>query len=128
MRTDGPVVVALDGSPNSAHTLEWGVAEAVRRRADVLLTRVIDDAWQAMAWSWYPVIDTGDGGAEVEEYLAEQRVHVREHHPGVTVRVRVLHGQVVPALRELSVDAQLLVVGARPRYGRGRTGATGSHL
>ena len=128
MRTDGPVVVALDGSPHSAHTLEWGVAEAVRRRADVVLARVVDDDWQAMAWSWYPVIDRVDLGAEVEEYLTEQRVRVRELHPGVTVRVRVLRGKVVPALRQLSTDAQLLVVGARPRYGRSRTGATGSHL
>lgn len=128
MRTDGPVVVALDGSPNSAHTLEWGVAEAVRRRADVLLTRVVDDAWQVMAWSWYPVIGTDDVDAEVEEFLAAELTRVHELHPGVKARVRVLHGQVVPALRELSVDAQLLVVGARPRYGRARTGATGSHL
>lgn len=128
MRTDGPVVVALDGSPHSAHTLEWGVAEAVRRRAAVLLVRVVDDAWQTMAWSWYPVIGNGDVDAEVEEYLTAQRTLVAELHPGLPVRVRVLHGQVVPALRELSADAQLLVVGARPRYGRTRTGVTGSHV
>ena len=33
MQTDGPVIVALDGSPNSSHTVEWAVAEAVRRFA-----------------------------------------------------------------------------------------------
>lgn len=49
MRSDGPVVVALDGSPHGSHTLEWGVSEAVRRRADVLLVRAIDDSWQVTA-------------------------------------------------------------------------------
>lgn len=128
MRTDGPVVIALDGTSNSARTLEWGVAEAVRRQAEVLLVRTVDDAWQVTAWSWYPIVGGSDVDAEAVQYLADLQTRLLEHHPGVVVKFRVLHGQVVPCLRELSGDAQLLVVGARPRSGRARTGSTGAHV
>ena len=128
MRTDGPVVVALDGTPHSAHTLEWGVAEAVRRGARVLLTRVVDDAWLGTVWSWYPIVDPGGLEADVDEYLLDLRRIVRERHPGLPVEIRTAHGQVVPALRELSEDAQLLVLGTRTPQRRARTGSTAAHV
>jgi nucleotide-binding universal stress UspA family protein len=128
MRPDGPVVVALDGSPHSAQTLEWGVAEAVRRQARVLLVRILDDAWQVNAWTWYPVVGSSDAHVEATAYLAERCGHVRERHPGVRVDARVLTGPVVPCLNELSADAQLVVIGARARQGRVRTGAVGAHV
>ena len=128
MRADGPVVVALDGTGHSAKTLRWGVDEAVRRRADLLLVRVVPDSWQVTAWSWYPIVGTGDTGTEAKEYLADEANMLEQHHPGVRVETRVLHGQVVPCLRELSFGAQLLVLGAHARTGRTRTGSTGVHV
>lgn len=128
MRADGPVVVALDGSPHSALTLDWGVHEAVRRRADLLLVRTVDDAWQTMAWSWYPVPVGADLETRVKEYLDEQAAFVEERHPGLHVETRAMHGRVAPCLRELSSDAALVVVGARVRTGPGRTGSTGVHV
>jgi nucleotide-binding universal stress UspA family protein len=128
MRTDGPVVVALDGSSRSPHTLEWGVGEAVRRRADVLLVRAVDDAWQATAWSWYPIVGAVDADGEVEQYLEDQRARLEARHPRLAVDVRLTHGHVVPCLRQLSQDAQLIVLGARLPSGRGQTGSTGVHV
>lgn len=128
MQTDGPVVVALDGSPNSAHTVEWAVAEAVRRRANLVLVRVVDDAWQETAWSWYPILDVSDLAGGAEQYLEDQRSRLEDRHPGVAVEVRMVRGKVVPSLRRLSEGAQLLVVGATPRRGRARTGSTGTHV
>src|SRR4051794_41979544 len=93
MRTDGPVVVALDGTPHSAHTLEWGLAQAGRRGAGVLLTRVVDDAWLGTVWSWYPIVDPGGLEADVDEYLLDLRRVVREQHPGLAVRDADLDGQ-----------------------------------
>lgn len=128
MRADGPVVVALDGSPHSALTLDWAVHEAERRHAALLLVRVLDDSWQTMAWSWYPVVDTRDLATEVKQYLDEQARVVEERHPALTVETRALHGRVVPCLRDVSADAALLVVGARVRAGGARTGSTGVHV
>ncbi|MBO9555057.1 universal stress protein [Cellulomonas sp.] len=127
MRTEGPVVVALDGSDSSARTLEWGAAEAVRRQAHLLLVRGVDD-WLVTAWSWYPNVVGDDPEATVLHYLGDQKSWVHEQHPGTSVGIQVLHGQVVPALREVSQGAQLVVVGARARTGRARTGSTGVHV
>ena len=128
MRADGPVVVALDGTEHSAQTLRWGVDEAVRRRASLLLVRALDDAWQVTAWSWYPVVGGSDVDTEAKAYLEDLASSLAEHHPGVPVETRVMHGQVVPCLRELSFGAQLLVLGAHARTGRARTGSTGVHV
>lgn len=128
MRADGPVVVALDGTPHSRQTLRWGVDEAVRRQADVLLVRAVDDAFQTTAWSWYPIVLGGDVEVEAKEDLADQARVLHEHHPGLRVGTSVLHGQVVPCLRDLSAGAQLLVLGAHARTGRTRTGSTGVHV
>ncbi|MGY4642526.1 universal stress protein [Cellulomonas sp. URHB0016] len=128
MRTDGPVVVALDGAPHSAQTLEWGVMESVRRRAALLLVRVVDDTWQMSSWAGYPLPGQTDLDIEVEQYLTEQAKLVEERHPGVRVDTRTIHGQVVPGLREQSVGAQLLVVGAHLRTRRARSGSTGVHV
>ena len=128
MRADGPVVVALDGTEHSAQTLRWGVDEAVRRRAPLLLVRTVDDSFLVTAWSWYPIIATDDVDTEAKSYLEDVTHSLSEHHPGVPVETRVLHGPVVPSLREVSAGAQLLVLGAHARTGRARTGSTGVHV
>jgi len=128
MRVDGPVVAALDGGPHSACTLDWAVAEAVRRRTHLVLVSVVQDAWQATAWAWYPVVGASTADREVAELLDERVRYVEDRHPRLDVRARTLHGQLVPCLREVSAEAQLLVVGARERDGLARTGVTAGHV
>ncbi len=129
MRTDGPVVVALDGAPHSPETLRWATDEAVRRSARLLIVRTVDETWRLAAWSWYPtLVDDAALEAEVAGYLAERAAFVAEHHPLLPVRTHVLHGQTVPALRALSVGAQLLVVGAPPQTRASRTGSVAVHV
>jgi nucleotide-binding universal stress UspA family protein len=127
VRTDGPVVIALDGSQQSAATLAWGMAEAVRRRADVILTRATGDPWLTAAWSWYPV-DMANADVDAKEYLTDQHLREGARHPGIDIQTRLLHGSVVSELRDLSDDAQLVVVGAGMPTGRGRSGVVGAHL
>jgi nucleotide-binding universal stress UspA family protein len=127
MRADGPVVIALDGSPHSEHTLEWGLHEASLRSADVLLTRAWNDPRDLVEWSWYPLVDT-ELDAEATAYLTEQRAVAADRYPDLTITTRAVRGGEVPALRELSESAQLLVVGARGRAGRVRMGSISAHL
>ncbi|WP_426594061.1 universal stress protein [Cellulomonas sp. McL0617] len=128
MRTDGPVVIAVDGAVHSAGTLAWGVAEAVRRRAPVVLTQVVDNPWTSTFWGTYPVIDTLDAELAAKAHLARLRNREAARHPGLDISTDVRHGSTVPELRELSTDAQLVVVGAGQPNGRGRTGVLGGHL
>ena len=126
MRTDGPVVVALDGSLHSAATLRWGLDEAVLRRAPAVLAGVVDRPPGSEAAEWYPTpYRRFDGEAAYLDVLRDRQAARR---PGVPLTSRVLRGPEVPALRTLSDDAQLLVVGALGRAGRDPVGRVGAHL
>lgn len=126
MRTDGPVVIALDGSPRSGHTLTWGLDEAERRDADAVLARAYQEPAE-YARGWYPAM--GDPGIESEakEYLAELLEREAARRPHMSLHTSLLHGPAVPELRELSHTAQLLVVGAGVP-GAAQLGSVPSHL
>ena len=128
MSLDGSVVIALDGSPHSAQTLEWGMAEAVLRGADVLLVRASPDTLDINRLGWYPLLEDQLFETEARDYLTSTLAQVRERWPGVSAASKLLLGQEVPVLRDVSRGAGLLVVGARGRGGRRRLGSTGSHV
>jgi len=127
MRADGPVVIALDGSPHSEHTLEWGLHEASMRGADAVLARAWTDPRDLVAWSWYPMVDA-ELDAETTTYLSEKQAVARDRYPELTVTTRSVRGGEVAVLRELSAAAQLLVVGAHGRAGHLRMGSAAAHL
>ncbi|MGV8964827.1 MAG: universal stress protein [Cellulomonas sp.] len=129
MLADGPVVIALDGSLHSARTLRWGVAEATMRGAPVLLIRAYREPRELAEWSWYPLVGEDLGlDAEVKRYLDDQFDRVSARNPHLTVRTRVLSGPEVPAIRQVSEEAQLLVVGARGHAASLRIGSLSGHL
>lgn len=129
MLIDGPVVIALDGSPNSTQTLDWGLAEAARRRAPVLLVRVFELPREFAEWSWYPLIDE-DLGFETpaKHYLADVLARERVRYPDLAIETREPHGSKVPELRSLSEGAQLLVLGASGHGKHPRVGRVSGHL
>ncbi|PFG43559.1 nucleotide-binding universal stress UspA family protein [Isoptericola jiangsuensis] len=128
MRHDGPVVIALDGSPHSEQTLEWGLAEAEHRAAEAVLARAFQVPRDPSAWNWYLVVPEPALLAEVKEYLVERLEHATVRSPGIVISTRALDGPEVPALQALTTDAQLLVVGAQGQVGRTRVGRVGAHL
>lgn len=129
MLTDGPVVIALDGSSHSAQTLRWGLDEAARREADVLLVRVYREARELVEWSWYPLLAEDLGlDTEAKEYLAAQLAGARASHPALTIGTTVLCGPEVSELRRESENAQLLVLGTTALAGHPRLGSVSGHL
>jgi nucleotide-binding universal stress UspA family protein len=129
MDSDGPVVIALDGSPHSAQTLRWGVTEATLRAAPVLLARVYREPRELVAWRWRPPLGEDLGlDTEATQYLADLLEHVTVRNPYLSIGTRVLAGPEVPELRRLSERAQLLVCGARGHAGRTRIGAVSGRL
>ncbi|MBO9555003.1 universal stress protein [Cellulomonas sp.] len=129
MHTDGPVVVAVDGSEHSRQTIEWGVDVARAHGAALVLAHAYRDPREATRWGWYPVVLDAEL-LEVEAVTAvrELRDKVRANHPDVVVEARVLHGPAVPTLRDLTDEARVLVVGARGEHGRSGIGPVGDHL
>ena len=129
MRTDGPLVIALDGSPHSAQTLAWGLAEATVRRTDVLLTRVYEEPHSVAQWGRYPMVAADLGwDVEAKQYLADQLERESARHPALDLDTALLHGPAVPVLQELSTDAQLLVVGASGHAGGMGIGSVSDQL
>jgi nucleotide-binding universal stress UspA family protein len=128
MRDNGPVVIAVDGAPHSARTLEWGLTEAELRGAEAVLARAYQEPREILQWSWYPVFDDLRFDTEARQYLAHELELARKGHPDLAVSTRLLHGPEVPELRTLSEDAQLLVMGARGHAGRSPVGRVSGHL
>ncbi|MFP3712621.1 universal stress protein [Puerhibacterium sp. TATVAM-FAB25] len=129
MHQDGPVVVALDGSPHSGGTLDWGLEEAERREAEVLLVRAYQEPREyAPQWSWYPTTEEIHFDTEAKEYLADQLERATAEHPDLRITTQVLHGPVVPMVRGVTERARLLVIGARGHYSERGVGRTAAHL
>ncbi|MFJ1566541.1 universal stress protein [Streptomyces erythrochromogenes] len=121
---EGPVLVAVDGSPQGLGAIRFAFAEAQLRGSELVALH----AWST--WSdhgesgpGHPVelvdlIGDMDRQRTVEErLLAEALSGHREQYPEVTVRQRIVRGRTRPTLIEASESAQLIVVGARGRGG-----------
>jgi nucleotide-binding universal stress UspA family protein len=127
MQNNGPVTIAIDGSPHSQETIDWGVEEAERRGAPVVLVQTYEDPG-TYAWGWIPV--AGDPGLleAAKDYLDTTEEFMRQRHPGVPITALLVHGATVPALRDESDRAQLLVVGAGDDGDSHRVGSVAAHL
>jgi nucleotide-binding universal stress UspA family protein len=114
-RRDGPVVVGLDGSPQSEAALAFAVEAAVARRVPLRAVR----AWLDPAVP-YVVTGPADWDEEVkrqQSVLAEQLVGWREKYPELRVEALLVQDRPAHALAQSAADAQLVVVGSRGRGG-----------
>ncbi|MGW4516098.1 universal stress protein [Streptomyces sp. NPDC004393] len=103
----GPIVLAVDGSPENENAVEFAFAEAALRGAEIIA-----------AHAWLPdYAPAGTGVESAERLLAQAVVGRRERYPDVTVRQEVLSGETREVLVEASRGAQLMVVGARGHGG-----------
>lgn len=116
-RSEGPVVVGVDGSPTSDAGVaaafdeaSWRGAELVavhswlEYASDQVLSRGLDAGWEQ--------VEQGE-----KELLAERLAGWQEKYPDVTVRRVVTQGRPIERLLEEAATAQLVVVGSRGRGG-----------
>jgi len=114
-RQDGPIVVGLDGSPQSEAALAFAVEAAVARRVPLRAVRV----WLDPAVP-YVVTGPADWDEEVkrqQDLLSEQLVGWREKYPDLRVEPVLMQDRPAHALVQSTGDAQLVVVGSRGRGG-----------
>ncbi|MGW4489006.1 universal stress protein [Amycolatopsis sp. NPDC004368] len=112
----GPVLVGLDGSPDSNDALGYACEEATARG-----TRLV------AVHTWNEITPEGvlrksdsrpEDVAAAERRLVDQQLAPwREKFPDLPIDVVVVHGRPVRTLLELGEDAQLVVVGSRGRGG-----------
>ncbi|MGG7569315.1 universal stress protein [Streptomyces sirii] len=118
---EGPVLLAVDGSPEGEEAVSFAFAEASLREAGLLALHVwntwTDRAYEGPGDPLNMVVDIDRHRDEEERVLAEALSGHRARYPEVTVHQRSVRSRIRPALIEASRSAQLLVVGARGRGG-----------
>lgn len=112
-----PVVVGVDGSPDSLLAAAYALEVAAARGVGVQVIR----AWTPPApWrtTIRPLAHDADELETAERHLLDQSLSgLRETYPGVPVRTRVVPGGAARALIEASRTGQLVAVGSRGRGG-----------
>jgi nucleotide-binding universal stress UspA family protein len=107
---DGPVLVALDGTPDGERALAFAADAAHRRGVALVTLRTVAE---------HP------GQADVQEPGANEVARLTAQHPGLAIHAHDVVGQPGDALLRAGADAQLIVVPSR--HGGLRTvGASGS--
>lgn len=115
----GPVVVGVDGSPNSELALATAFEEASWRNAELVAVH----AWieystdSAYGYAHQSFVDWDAVDTRERELLAERLAGWQEKYPDVEVRRVVARRRPVASLLEQSADAQLLVVGSHGHGG-----------
>ena len=119
----GPVVVGVDGLPGQAQVLEFAAEEASSRGAGL----VVVHAWREVAveaalGQYGPLVDWATVEAEKRRHLIDLVAPWRERD--LAVDEVVVRDRPAGALLDTAADAQLLVVGHRPRRLLARLGST----
>ncbi|MBB1254010.1 universal stress protein [Streptomyces alkaliterrae] len=115
---DGPVLLAVDGSPAGAGAVEFAFAEASLRGAELLACHVWNERLYVGPGDPPNAVYDPDRLRDAEErLLAEALAGCADRYPDVRVTRKLLTGRTRPVLIETSRQAQLTVVGARGRGG-----------
>ncbi|MFH9607412.1 universal stress protein [Streptomyces sp. NPDC017448] len=99
-----PVIVGVDGTPDSLHAAGWAADEARRRGAPLLLLHGHE-----------PTL-LGDADRErqsAEHVLHDALTHVREQHPDVEARAEMVARPEAELLTERGREAEMIVLGSR---------------
>ncbi|MGW0877128.1 universal stress protein [Streptomyces sp. NPDC002740] len=101
----GPVVLGVDGSPDSDEAVDVAFAEAAQRRAELVAVH-----------AWQPGKDSAGAVPESSvELLARAIAGHTDTCPDVRIRRDLVSGTAREVLLEASKAAQVLIVGARGR-------------
>jgi nucleotide-binding universal stress UspA family protein len=119
------VIVGTDGSPWSQAAVKWAAREAVMRQVPLTVVHVVAPlsvAASALAWPAGRVpekvleIQENDGRRVIADAITLVKKTVGGDRPEIDSEL--LFGRYVPALTDLSKEAQLMVVGSRGRTGK----------
>jgi nucleotide-binding universal stress UspA family protein len=109
------IVVGVDGSPGACGALRWGLREAARRPARVVLAHAFGPALHDLRLGTGHDVPTllvfHDAATKARDLLARTAQEVRDGHPVLELETRAVNNRPVPALIDASAAAALLVVG-----------------
>ncbi len=113
---DGPVVVGVDGSPESEEPVGWAIDHASRHGLALEVLHAYAIPVYPGVVPYVPPVEITQAAKEYEDRLThEVLAGWSERYPDVPVTVSVFHGRPTAALVEASARASLTVVGSRGR-------------
>ncbi|WP_280246623.1 universal stress protein [Nocardia abscessus] len=116
VRTSGPVVVGVDGSPVGDAAIAAAFTEAAERGVELVAVHVWSD-WDSGRFAGHSNLVEAELDNVERAILAERIAGWQEKFPGVRVTRKVEVSAPAPHLLDWSKIAQLLVVGSRGRGG-----------
>lgn len=118
-RTNGRIVVGVDGSPSSKAALRWAVAQAERTGASVQAVIAWHYPVMIGGYAWAPVsaVPTEDFEEIADKTLAETIADAVDPATAVRIEKVVREGNAAQVLIEAADGAELLVVGSRGHGG-----------
>lgn len=118
--TSNWIIVAVDGSAPSDAAVRWAAQEAAMRNAPLMLLHAVAPLTPVGGLGYGQVPLPSQYGDLAKEFgqgvLDSARRTVDEAvapHEGLTVRAELVTGRPIPALIDVTKDAQMLVVGCR---------------
>lgn len=117
-----PVLLGVDATPTSEHTVGFAFEEASLRGVPLTalhawLPPLSPDAGDLLPWGYDTARVEARAEAEAARVLAESLAGWQEKFPDVEVRRRLVRGRTRPVLLEATSRAQLVVVGGRGHGG-----------
>lgn len=119
------VVVGVDGSPSSGVAVAWAMHEAAMRHVPLTVVHVTDLLSGAASTSAWPAGRIPEEVREIQENEAHNVIatairaaEVAANGDRPEIDSEMLYGKAVPALVDLSKNAQMVVIGRRGRTRR----------
>lgn len=106
-----PIVVGINGSASSEAAMAWSLNRASRLRLPVIAMHAVDDRWVAQEFQYHELIKES-----ALQLLRQVQQDAAKRQPDVDVDIQLRHGGTAMALKEMSRDASLLVIGSHHRY------------
>ncbi|MFI5615120.1 universal stress protein [Amycolatopsis sp. NPDC051903] len=116
-RTDGAVVVGVDGSPMSDAAIAWAFEEASRREARLVALHAWHDSYSGRPFGENPATPLIEVGEAEQRVLAQRLAAWRDRFPHVETEVVVERDQPRDRLIDRSAEAAVVVMGSRGRGG-----------
>jgi nucleotide-binding universal stress UspA family protein len=110
-----PVVVGVDGSPESLAAAEWAAAEALRRGLPLRLVH----AWEGLASDVSPLPELEASRLWARRILRGPMDQLDERHPQVRLSAEQIARPAADALVAAGAEGELLVLGSRAFSGLG---------